>query len=1039
MLLAMNFMQADTYEFRVNMTVQAAKGNFVPATDIVTIRSMFNGWYPGDTMSDGNSDLIYTKTYSFTPGDSTYFKFAYHDASYDSVVWENMNNRFYVYPPGGAVYEDYFEKDSGSPPPVQSCPSNILQNGGFTTGMSSWSAAYGSPDFNWTPACGDSGFIAMWGNQFVGEALQQNVAFTAGNTYTISFCGRWAQESNRPYPPRYRFSASNTQLTGPQDVNGTEIGLSELFNIPGTWVNSVPLTWTPTQDYSKLTISVTNQSNANHGDSVTYSYIDNVCIVEELSGDTSLIFQGLLHERLGNALLKNYSDTALTIINIGSSGNDGVRITIPDSVRSAAIKYLPRNINVPGGYRKIESRGTLNGVPNSLLGEFSLTYVNIDTFEVRTGFGGSGNDSVGVSVYEDTTFIGSTILLPLEEGKIGYLTIPSPESGIMKNSMGRMLPMDIQNSKNVMSSFDDIDKTASEVAVKENGVKNLAFHHEINFGGFTGHELVLNSMETSVTEVRLKTVNVYFANINTVTIKDETLEYQQGSQGGDTSVLFKGLLHTRLGEALLLNQGDSTLNVFNLDSSGNDGVRILPPHTLSFDANIGPSYIADLVPPGGFLKFSATGALSDESTQSVGSITFENKGGCPYPPPDCPLLFINADYSPLGATSYSVRAYNGDSLVYSGNGFTNNIGSAFRTPNDLHWKHHPLIDESSSSMIQHGCTFTWGPPVRIDITNGPSVMVSKLVVSPENDSISIDYFTSFEITAKDLDWFYLWDEQIDDYSVSTESLTVATGWNIVSVPVIPADYSKDSLFPTATSAAFTFAGGYQLKTTLSNGVGYWMKFPSAQSIEMEGWRVKAESLTVVEGWNMVGSISERVKAESLTTEPLTMTTSSFFGYDRGYNVTEYIEPGKGYWVKADTAGIIILNSDSIGLTSKNRIRIKPTSELPPPPPEGDGNTSETSNLKPETFALEQAYPNPFNPSTVIRYQLPEKSFVTLKVIDLLGREVAVLLENDVKEAGAYDALFNAAELPTGMYFYRLSARGEDETTWNDVKKMVLLK
>ncbi|MBI3193187.1 MAG: hypothetical protein HYZ34_01825, partial [Ignavibacteriae bacterium] len=141
---------------------------------------------------------------------------------------------------------------------------------------------------------------------------------------------------------------------------------------------------------------------------------------------------------------------------------------------------------------------------------------------------------------------------------------------------------------------------------------------------------------------------------------------------------------------------------------------------------------------------------------------------------------------------------------------------------------------------------------------------------------------------------------------TTVSFSVNNGWNIVSVPVIPSDYSKDSLFPTATSPAFTFAGGYTLENPLRNGVGYWMKFPSAQTIQMEGWRTRAESLTVAEGWNMVGSISERTRAESLTTEPLTMTTSSFFGYDRGYYITEYIEPGKGYWVKTDTAGIVIL-------------------------------------------------------------------------------------------------------------------------------------
>ncbi|MBI5215642.1 MAG: hypothetical protein HY960_07800 [Ignavibacteriae bacterium] len=117
-LLAMNVVYADNYEFRVNMSVQATKGKFNPATDIVTVRGLFNGWGSSDTLLDGNSDLIYTKTFSLTPGDSTYFKFVYHDASADSVIWENINNRIYVYPSGGGVYEDYFERDSVLPPPT---------------------------------------------------------------------------------------------------------------------------------------------------------------------------------------------------------------------------------------------------------------------------------------------------------------------------------------------------------------------------------------------------------------------------------------------------------------------------------------------------------------------------------------------------------------------------------------------------------------------------------------------------------------------------------------------------------------------------------------------------------------------------------------------------------------------------------------------------------------------------------------------------------------------------------------------------------
>ncbi len=88
---------------------------------------------------------------------------------------------------------------------------------------------------------------------------------------------------------------------------------------------------------------------------------------------------------------------------------------------------------------------------------------------------------------------------------------------------------------------------------------------------------------------------------------------------------------------------------------------------------------------------------------------------------------------------------------------------------------------------------------------------------------------------------------------------------------------------------------------------------------------------------------------------------------------------------------------------------------------------------PTSFALYQNYPNPFNPSTAISYQLSAVSFVTLKVYDMLGREVATLA-NQRQNAGSYTVTFDAGKLPSGVYFYRLTAGSMTET-----KKMVLIK
>ena len=92
----------------------------------------------------------------------------------------------------------------------------------------------------------------------------------------------------------------------------------------------------------------------------------------------------------------------------------------------------------------------------------------------------------------------------------------------------------------------------------------------------------------------------------------------------------------------------------------------------------------------------------------------------------------------------------------------------------------------------------------------------------------------------------------------------------------------------------------------------------------------------------------------------------------------------------------------------------------------------STNL-PTHFSLEQNYPNPFNPATTISFSLPSKSFVSLKVFDALGREVATLLSEELP-AGTYSQQWNAASLPSGVYFYRLQSGSFIET-----KKLVLLR
>ena len=97
------------------------------------------------------------------------------------------------------------------------------------------------------------------------------------------------------------------------------------------------------------------------------------------------------------------------------------------------------------------------------------------------------------------------------------------------------------------------------------------------------------------------------------------------------------------------------------------------------------------------------------------------------------------------------------------------------------------------------------------------------------------------------------------------------------------------------------------------------------------------------------------------------------------------------------------------------------------------SNDDNQNQIPEEFILGQNFPNPFNPSSTIKFSIPTSEFVTLKVFDILGNEVAALVKEN-KLSGTYEVLFSAARLSSGVYFYQLKA-GEFLQT----KKMILMK
>jgi len=262
---------------------------------------------------------------------------------------------------------------------------------------------------------------------------------------------------------------------------------------------------------------------------------------------------------------------------------------------------------------------------------------------------------------------------------------------------------------------------------------------------------------------------------------------------------------------------------------------------------------------------------------------------------------------------------------------------------------------------------------------------------------------------------------------TTQKYAVQNKWNLVSVPLTLGDYAKSSVFPTAVSSAFGYASAYTEVPVLMNGPGYWLKFDGGQNISMTGIFRSSDTVAVAKGWNIIGSLSGPVAVSSISSDPPGLVASGVFAYTNAYAEVTTIEPGRGYWVKMSEPGNLIMNTAGAG-PAASRIRIVPDGEAPPPPPGGP----EPASL-PAGYDLVQNYPNPFNPATEIRYTLPAAGPVRLSVFNLLGQEVARLVDGH-QDAGELSVSFDASGLPSGVYAYRLSSG-----TYQRTLRMILLR
>jgi len=168
-----------------------------------------------------------------------------------------------------------------------------------------------------------------------------------------------------------------------------------------------------------------------------------------------------------------------------------------------------------------------------------------------------------------------------------------------------------------------------------------------------------------------------------------------------------------------------------------------------------------------------------------------------------------------------------------------------------------------------------------------------------------------------------------------------------------------------------------------------------------------------------GRLLEKIDRKNLNVLPIHVTSPHGLLTIR-WNIT----PGKSHYS-------LLVDSKNIQLHGLDSVVLKQM-------PKKIELTTRAMAEVPRKFSLLQNYPNPFNPSTIIEFDLPKDALVTLKIIDLLGREVTTLKDKEPYTAGIHHAEFTATNYTSGVYFYRIMAQ-IDGKTFTDVKKMILLR
>jgi len=259
-------------------------------------------------------------------------------------------------------------------------------------------------------------------------------------------------------------------------------------------------------------------------------------------------------------------------------------------------------------------------------------------------------------------------------------------------------------------------------------------------------------------------------------------------------------------------------------------------------------------------------------------------------------------------------------LILFNNGHTNNSSAVLELVTPINPDGSYTISENQPFGPENPVwTYSSGSTIQSDVQSGAFRQPNGNTLITEADDAYI-----FEVnSAGSVQWSYTHPgndimiaraqkyglDYFDQYSESILTIDYFENWNLVGLPLIVEYQNVPSLFPDAIEGTlYSFSGGYVLDNELNIGTGYWLRFFQSGETQITGYSVDEIVLNLNEDWNLISGLSSIISVSSIYDPQNLIIPGTIFGFENGYVNSDEMIPGKGYWIRANSAGTITIQN-----------------------------------------------------------------------------------------------------------------------------------